>query len=152
MFVRLVVIDTACDQEYMLRYVPCCGGYTHFHLDGTFLGDDLLEQKVAQVPQVPGEDTDWTHWEGVRGLEDETDCRYFPFLHDEDVKDDTFGSAGRFHSRPFLAVILMGATGWASSEWLCGFDDLTDEGRALVESLRRLYPNCEFRLLTFLDT
>lgn len=137
-FVRLVVIDTEGDKEFMNRWVPCCGGHQSFHLDECFLGDDLLDRSY------PYKDASEEMWEERQARLDMCQKRYFPRLDHEEERD--------YSSRHFLCVMTIGATGWSSSKWVCTFDDLTPEGTALVESLRKLYKGCEIRLLTFLDT
>lgn len=121
--VRLVVLDTAGDEEYMHRYPPCCGGEVSFTRDECFLGDDLFNVSRDEAKFGACE------------------LRYFPDI-------DTEG----YQSREFLAVILLGATGWSSSEWACTYEDLTEAGKSLYGSIQGLYPGCELRLLTFLDT
>jgi hypothetical protein len=70
------------------------------------------------------------------------------------LNDNTssFAEANKYISRDFLCVMTIGATGWSSNEWVCTREDLTVEGEQLYSSLERLYPGCEIRLLTFLDT
>lgn len=134
-FVRLVVIDTKSDTEYMNRWQPCCGGNNHFYMDECFLGDDLLNHS-----------NDWHKREVLfRSCED----RYFPNLND---KTNPFAEADKYVSLDFLCVMTIGASGWSSNEWVCTREDLTVEGEQLYSSLERLYPGCEIRLLTFLDT
>lgn len=153
-FVRLVVLDTKGDDEYMHRYVPCCGGYVSFGMDETFLGDDTFDEKVKALGPEPAWDNrpeasnqKWRRFNNrVEKLSRETEERYFPRINDEnrDLPD-------LYESRPFLAVFLLGATGWSGS-WRCQFKDLTREGKALYRMVGKLYPGCELRLLTFLDT
>jgi len=134
-FVRLVVIDTPGRENYDNRYVPCCGGDTHFLMDESFLGDDLSSD---------GSD--------MKEVED----KYFPFLND-DTKEFFNDSDGKDRYRKYLSldiltVVLMGATGWSSHEWRCTYSDLTEHGKRLYEMLQNTYPKCELRLLTFKDT
>ena len=139
-FVRLVVIDTEGDKEFMNRWIPCCGGYQSFHMDECFLGDDLTDRTY------PGEDAPSEQWVERDARLNACEQRYFPRLNNENEEERDYSS------RYFLCVMTIGATGWSSSKWVCTFDDLTPEGTALVESLRKLYEGCEIRLLTFLDT
>ena len=140
-FVRLVVIDTEGDKEFMNRWIPCCGGFNEFFLDECFLGDDLQDRTY------PTEDAPSEMWQEREDRLAKCTERYFPNLKSVD-SDDTLSCI----SLGFLCVMTIGATGWSSSKWVCTFDDLTPEGTALVESLRKLYEGCEIRLLTFLDT
>lgn len=133
--VRLVVLDTAGDKEYMHRYPPCCGGYVSFTRDECFLGDDLLGVSREGSTQYGEAEVRFRACE----------LRYFPDIDNEE-------SPGQYTSREFLAVLLLGATGWSSSDWACTYNDLTEDGKALYDSIRALYPGCELRLLTFIDT
>ena len=54
-------------------------------------------------------------------------------------------------STALLADVLMGSTGW-SGDFICTYQDLTDEGKKIYESLKCLYPHAEFHLVTFIDT
>ena len=143
-FVRLVVMDTVGATGYSKAFLPCCGGYNQFSMDECFLGDDLLDRSY------PADDASCESWSERDAMLAKCTERYFPNLDCEDKESPVYHR--RYLSDGFLWVMTLGATGWSSGEWLCTFDDLTPEGTALVESLRRLYPGCEVRLLTFLDT
>jgi hypothetical protein len=153
-FVRLVVIDTEDDKEYMRRFVPCCGGYVSFMMDESFLGDDLTDEKVSKLGPEPKWDdeakTQNQKWYRFQKKENQIrvndEMRYFPRIQGKDQEDPY-----RYNSREFLAVFLLGATGWSAS-WRCRYEDLTREGKAFYDSVQRLYPGCELRLLSFLDT
>jgi len=161
LLVRLVVLDTKGDEEYMDRFVPCCGGYQSFMLDECFIGDDLFEP----LPLESGlEGEEWlSAYEKVMGHQLKMEARYFPYLNDEDLLkahiEDSEGESTRWQhpmeskytSRSFLAVMLLGATGW-SQQWTCKFEDLTAEGKDFYARVQALYPGCELRLLTFIDT
>jgi hypothetical protein len=136
-FVRLVVIDKKSDTEFMNRWQPCCGGNNHFFMDESFLGDDLFSRPNNH---------DWKEHDRLFRL---CEDRYFPNLNDE---TNPFAEENKFVSRDFLCVMTIGASGWSSSDWVCTREDLTVEGEQLYSSLERLYPDCEIRLLTFLDT
>lgn len=77
---------------------------------------------------------------------------HFPFLDRDNV------GVEQIMSRDYMAVIVIGSTGWSgfSDEtgryWNCSFSDLTDDGKAFYGQLQRLYPNCQVHFLTFLDT
>lgn len=153
-FVRLVVIDTNGDMEHMGRFVPCIGGYSSFHLDGCFLGDDMTDEKVKALGPSPswdiesgyGMDVFNVYAEKVRKISLETEDRYFPNINTSDSN-----SKGQYISRDFLAALVLGATGW-SGHFRATYKDLTDEGKDLYNSIQKLYPGCELRLLSFLDT
>jgi hypothetical protein len=135
-FVRLIVIDKKGDAEYMNRWQPCCGGDSYFFMDECFLGDDLFSRPNNN------------DWEEHNRLMRTCENRYFPNLNSE----EPFAEQNKYTSRHFLCVMTIGASGWSSSKWVCTRSDLTPEGQFLIASLERLYPDCEIRLLTFLDT
>lgn len=153
-FVRLVVIDTEGDRHYMRKWVPCCGGYVQFTMDETFLGDDLVDAEVDKLGPTPKWDpkTDkgWGAYKRFSAKVDKlyakTEAKYFPNIHSPDPECEY-----RYLSDGFLAVMTIGATGW-SGHWRCTFKDLTADGKRLYRTFQKLYPGCEIRLLTFLDT
>lgn len=53
-----------------------------------------------------------------------------------------------------LCVMTLGSTGWSDGEWICRYEDLTQEGKALYDLVRKLYdkPGCQLILQTYLDT
>lgn len=137
-FVRLVVIDTRSIDNYHERIIPCCGGYQSFVYDEMFVGDDTINNCDDHEQSKTAE------------------RRHFPNLS---YRSDALHSADsphgveRYLSANYLCVITVGATGWSpSSPWVCTVDDLTENGIKLYKSIQALYPNCELRLLTFLDT
>lgn len=142
-FVRLVVIDPRVQSAFEEKYMPCCGGDQNIFLDESFLGDDLFDNTY------PSDDNDLS-WKDRDRRYSEVEARYFPNL--KNLDENTYRDAYRFVSIPFLCAMTIGATGWSSGEWVCTRNDLTPEGLALVDMLEKLYPNCEIRLLTFLDT
>ena len=157
MFVRLVVVppevdfptiegdaeDTEAEVEYYKQKpVVCCGGVVHFHYDECFVATDEAdcvpwwEQTVEQTVAGAYE-------------RDKVELRHFPNLEDEHYKDSY--SAERYLSTSYLAVVLMGSTGW-NGRFRCTYVDLTDEGKALYDSMEKLYPNSQLVLQTWLDT
>lgn len=138
MFVRLVVLDTPGDKNFDNKYIPCCGGYQQFHLDECFIGDDLLPAKLAKLPRNTNGKNFAKWYAKYTELHETTERRYFD--------KETFVSSS------VLCVLTIGASGWSNSAFCCTFNDLNREGKALYRSLQKLYPKCEIRLLTFLDT
>jgi hypothetical protein len=157
MFVRLVVVppeydyplleddedDTEAEIEYLKQKpVVCCGGLIQFHADECFYATDeadctpwweeSLEQTVANAYG-----------------RDKVELRHFPNLEDKQYQYSY--SADRYLSRLYLAVILMGSTGW-NGRFRCTYDDLTDDGKALYDSVKKLHPTSTLVLQTWLDT
>jgi hypothetical protein len=156
--VRLVVLDTIADLGGTEQFIPCCGGMSLFYYDECFLGDDLPEEQYDAGPE-PDYDADpavWlarytklsAHEDRIRRTRNE---RYFPSLNDN-VKPGDVHYEHKYQSIAVLASILLGATGWSSGTWKCSYNDLTEDGRAYYDLTQKLYPGCELRLLTFLDT
>ena len=127
MFVRLMVIDGRNHKEEHC-WMECCGGTVEVQLDET--------------PQVP----------------DALMQRLWPGMFDGMGRHRTEPTPKNYNSVPCLATLVIGSTGWAgwseekNTYWTCTEDDLTEEGKALVASLRRLYPGHELVLTTWLDT
>ena len=140
-FVRLVVLDV---EDYADKWMPCSGGYQYFHYDECFLGDDLY----TPTPPPPKGSKLKVLMKYYQDLDEERrarDEKYYPDLYNE-------GKTGQWQSVRVLAAMTIGATGWSSGEWRCTYEDLTDEGKAICDSMQRLYPGREVRLLTYLDT
>ena len=137
-FVRLVVLDVADLTE---KWMPCSGGYQRFYYDECFLGDDLY------VPTSPPENESPEELQQYFARRDEDrlkrDLKYYPYID---------SGAREWESTWVLAALTIGATGWSSGEWRCTYEDLTPEGKAIYDSMQRLYPGREVRLLTYLDT
>ena len=137
-FVRLVVLDVAESDE---KWMPCCGGYQRFYYDECFLGDDLY------VPTPPPENESPEELQQYFARRDEDrlkrELKYYPYID---------SGAREWESTWVLAALTIGATGWSSGEWRCTYEDLTDEGKAIYDSMQNLYPGREVRLLTYLDT
>lgn len=139
MFVRLVVIDR---EDFNDRWPPCCGGYISFHMDESYVGDDS-DQVEPELSDIPKDCT--------------AEYLYpFPDLTNPELKgpDEHL----KYMSISYLAVINMGATGWShdwaetGKPWLCTYNDLTADGKALYDQIQKLYPGLELRLQTWLDT
>lgn len=145
MVVKLVVCDIrAFDDQFAL----CSGASVTDVLSESFVGDDRRPcqqppQNYDSIEAVHAEQHAVAQWESY----------HFPNLADDAVQ-----GVERYVSRGYLAVLVLGTTGWSGwSEaegrcWQCRFTDLTDEGKALYRQIEALYAGCELHLLTFLDT
>ena len=150
MFVKLVVCD---NRNFDNRFGICCG---------VNVWDQITEQLIADDRRPMPEDCfGLEHYaneeEFVRAYDDEVRKKreweeyHFPYINEKHPTDRSYTS------RPYLASIVMGSTGWSGYRdgvglWHCGYNDLTEEGRALYDNIARLYPSCNLHLLTFLDT
>ena len=63
-----------------------------------------------------------------------------------------FRDEAREQSVPLLASIVLGSTGWSHSSFICTYDHLTPEGKAIYDAMQKLYPKAELHLMTFVDT
>ena len=156
-FVRLVVVppevelpsDSAPEDsaEYVKYHtdkpVVCCGGVIDFHYDECFIAtdeDDCIPWWKQTVEQTVAGAT----------ARDGFEVRHFPDINGPTPTTE-HGWANKYRSTSYLAVILMGSTGW-NGRFHCTYADLTDEGKALYDSVQKLYPNSQLVLQTWLDT
>lgn len=143
--VKLVVCD---DREDEVHFGVCCGAFTVDVLSESLLADD-------QRPRPPTRDRyDTIQAVQAEQLENQAWAEFhFPRLHDEAAS-----GIDSCISRPYLASIVLGSTGWSGYHleddryWSCTFDDLSEAGKALYRQIQALYPGCTLHLLTFLDT
>lgn len=149
MVVKLVVCDT---DDISNGFAQCCGGAVFDMLCEVMVGDDQLPCPPATALAVAEED--------AQALSDAFDqdeaslaqwkARHFP-------NEGTDEGSLQYLSRDYLAVIVLGTTGWSGCHaiegyWTCKRSDLTPEGLALYDQLQALYPAGRLHLLTFLDT
>ncbi len=139
MLVKLWVIDR---QEFDDAYGMCCGVAVWDKCSETFLGTDkesfpsdthIFDPETQHSPekfnQLLNQHTEETNaWKN----------RFFTGAHHED-------------SVPLMASIVMGSTGW-SGDFICKYEDLTSDGKAIYDNMAKLYPKAELHLMTFLDT
>lgn len=147
MVVKLVVIDVRAHDDPH-RFEKCCGGYVRDILSESFVGDDqfpfpTFTEQADQPADLENEQARLKAW----------DARHFPRINEEMVV-----GVDRFISREYLAVLVIGTTGWSGFNdgtgryFECVFNSLTDEGQLLYRQIAALYPGARLHLLTFLDT
>lgn len=144
LFVRLVVEDP----NY--SFMVCSGGYNPINMDESFIGDDQLcvcefcrtgEYTMTCRDCVKFSDT-FPNWDLPQDKEEQSD--YLKSI--------------RYYSIPYIAVVTLGSTGWSgydnegSGMWICTYEDLTDSGKALYDSMALAYPDSKLVLQTWLDT
>lgn len=139
MFVQLVVLPNG-------NWAHCCGAnsvgvvYTE-----CLQGDD--KQPNSDMFIQPRENAGGRRIQTFP-MEDEL----FPLMREENVADRDY------HSSPMYAAITLGTTGWSGWDkakgeyWRCTRNDLTEEGKRLYALVGQLYPDCDIRILTWLDT
>lgn len=132
MFVKLVV----CDNQEEHGFAVCSGVSVNDLLLEVFAGDDRHNPEKDPNSTMGGE------------------TYHYPRADDPDTRE----MLQRQLSRPYLAAIVLGSTGWSGwnedlgEYWHCTFDDLNPVGQALYRQIESLYPGCDLHLLTFLDT
>lgn len=150
MFVKLVVCD---DREFDERFGVCCGVNVWDQVTEQLIADDrrpMLEDCGGLEQYTSEEEFIQAHEEGVRKIR-EWEQYHFPYINEKHPTDRSYTS------RAYLASIIMGSTGWSGYRdgvglWHCTYNDLTEEGKTLYNSLQTLYSGCVLHLLTFLDT
>lgn len=145
MFVKLVVLaknDFETEQ--------CCGCGVYDFLQESFVGSD---HPLIENPHLI--ESDQERYEAF----DKNKKQYFPNCHDFEEKEYRQKKLAFLNIMcPALSVTVIGSTGWSGwheeegKYWHCTYDDLTEDGKNLFESIRKLYPNNPIHLLTFLDT
>lgn len=152
MFVKLVVCD---NRKYNDKFGICCGVNVFDQVTEQLIADD----RRPQPKDCDGLEQYTSEAEFVRAFEEEQRKKreweeyHFPFINEKHPSDRSSTS------RPYLASIILGSTGWSGFSysdgvglWHCTYSDLTSEGKDLYDSLKSLYPGCTLHLLTFLDT
>ncbi len=151
MVVKLVVVERAEEDKTLdgNGFGVCSGAYVNDMLTENFIGDDRRPKPDAQerddsYEAVLQEEEDRGNWMAY----------HYPRMNDDSIKH---GDEAKYLSRPYLAALVLGSTGWSGSNedhdyWICRHEDLTQAGKALYAQLQALYPTGELHLLTFLDT
>lgn len=151
MLVKLYVINDKWDDindkwDDPDSFEICCGAVVTDALNASMIGSDRIT--LPQFPDNPDSCAIDQYLKEEYSLHEQ----YYPNINNENVKDSS-----RFLSIPLLAAIVLGNTGWSGwnskSYWKCSYDDLTDDGKALYNSIQTLYgKHASLHLLTFLDT
>lgn len=145
MFVRLVVMsNTPSLQDYLY----CRGGKNHVIMDESFIGTDELRTNNLDCQK------DGSAWYAARDNEYDN---HFPKARCLGKSEQGRGTVLNTISIPYLAVTTLGSTGWSGFSqsqgyWLCQYEDLTPEGKALYDSFKTGYPGTKVVLQTWLDT
>jgi len=140
MFVKLVAVENH-DIDSPDHFAKCCGANVYDVLQEPLVGDDKTES-LNELNYVRPEDIT-AGLRARRALQEQ----HFPEVIDHQ----------RRLSRPYLASIVLGSTGWSGihresgEKWHCTVDNLTPEGKQLYDQVSSLYPKADIHLLTFLD-
>lgn len=161
MSVFLVVLDEGD--------VPCCVPQAHMMMGESYLRDDLRVPPKGYTQEELDEAE--KRKEVGKLLDDEQKARdeyeefHYPQLNKRDKERANKKILSKcsehiyqkYMSRPYAAAVRMGATGWSGytdkeGYWHCTYNDLTAEGKALYDNLKKLYPDSTLLLQTWLDT
>ena len=168
MYVRLYVMDT--DDGIG----ECCGTNTFEEFQDVFVGADIT--KAAQIAAEAVISEQW-FVEDDQSIENKpyAECSVEESAEMNNVFEDrfkmeetlsrdakhaacTFDEDGYQTSHALVANILMGSTGWSGSNktgeiyFICEYQDLTSDGKAVYDMMQKAYPTCKLALMTFLDT
>jgi hypothetical protein len=150
MLVKLVVCD---NRDFDTQFGVCCGATVFDILSETFVGDDKCSQPKAPIVDESDPEALLAALTAEQNAQEEWAARHYPRHAYASVQ-----GFERYTSRPYVAAMVIGSTGGSGSRvedhetWVCTFEDLTDEGKALYRQLQKLYLGCDIHLLTFLDT
>ncbi len=168
MYVRLYVMDT--DDGIG----ECCGTNIFEEFQGVFVGSDIT--KAAQIAAEAVISERWFVEDASieakpyadRSVEElaEMSKAYEDLFEMEktllrDANRDvvhTCDEHGYLTSHALVANILMGSTGWSGSNkpgetyFICEYQDLTSDGKAVYDMMQKAYPTCKLALMTRLDT
>ena len=169
MYVRLYVMDT--DDGIG----ECCGTNTFEEFQDVFVGADIT--KAAQIAAEAVVREQWFVEDdpsienkpyadrSVEELAEMNKVFEDRFKMEETLSRDakravvrTCDEHGYQTSHALVANILMGSTGWSGSNkageiyFICEYQDLTSDGKAVYDMMQKAYPTCKLALMTFLDT
>ncbi|ELG7184131.1 TPA: hypothetical protein ACP3ZG_000540 [Pseudomonas aeruginosa] len=150
MLVKLVVCD---NRDFDTQLGVCCGANVFDVMSETFVGDDKCPQPLSPIVDESDPEALLAALAAEQKAQGEWVSRHYPRYADASVQ-----GIEQYTSRPYVAAMVIGSTGWSGSRvedhqtWVCTFEDLTEEGKALYRQLQKLYQGCDIHLLTFLDT
>ena len=150
MFVRLVVIPNNDDEN---EFMQCCGGYQVVLFDETLIEDD----ETCKIPEPEEPDYDNASREELVDYITATTQRmnlvydkHFPRWNEQSFDDFKID---KYMSIEYLAIITIGSTGWSNADWVCTYEDLTEDGKKLYNMISKLYEGTgKVCLQTWLDT
>lgn len=145
MFVKLVVCD---DREFDEQFGICCGVHVHDLLSEQLINDDQRPYRARPVIDL---DESVTIQQMNEAVQYDKLWEEYHYPHANHFKKP------EYHSRAYLCSMVLGSTGWSGHNddiglWHCTYDDLTEDGKSLYNTIQQLYPGCKLHLLTFLDT
>ena len=150
MYVQLVAIEkrSTIENWWEDMFVVCWGGgNTSLEYQEGMAGTDTL--KDEWVPYYPQLDAEWEEMVADKAFATKY---FFPNFYDKSKPRNE-----RERSVPVLASTVLGSSGgtWCKGErdyFRCTYNDLTDEGKVLYDSFKKLYgEKAELHLITWMD-
>lgn len=150
MYVQLVAIENKSEKENWWEdmFVVCWGGSnTSLEYQEGIAGTDTLVDGF--VPYYIELDDVYEEMVADTAFATKT---FFPNFYDKEK-----GKGERERSVPLLASVVLGSTGatWCKGDrdyFRCTYNDLTDEGKAIYDSLKKLYGDkATLHLITWID-
>jgi hypothetical protein len=140
-YIRLGVREKK-ETDYNDLWLVCCGGYNNFYMDGSYQGNNIRGSFEADYN---------INWDSLQTIFEQ---EIFPF-YGGSKEERSFEE--EYVSPNWLSITTIGSTGWTGtredgSDWICGYNDLTEEGKQFYDILKRTYPDSEILLMTFIDT
>ena len=146
---HIVKMDTGKTFVYIVAFDPQDMGDTpyelsniHLFMPGSFVGDDMMQR-----PQVKSMKMSIDELIEDQKSNDEYDSMYFPSFSKEGVE--------KIMSISMMSCVCIGWSEYTYELknnigfWFASFRDLTNEGRKLYYSMKKLHNTKEVRILTF---
>ena len=145
MFVRLAVLVPKNRGDWL----HCCGGSDSIRRTECLLGSETDGAGETEKLLFPLANARWE-----RNRKRMEQAR----LEGRDDPEEEEATLEEEYSAELLAAITLGSTGWIGwhvereEYWRCRREDLSNDGRRLVELIEALYPGCTTVITTWLDT
>lgn len=139
-----------CVEEEHFSCGKCCGYNTVYaKMSEVLIGteEERSEDNFDEIETGKVNPVDWVQRFELKE-------KLFPMTANESEEEC---ETCRYLSSGLLACVTMGSTGWSGSDkdheyWRCRYEDLSESGRLVYESLKKAYPKARLLLLTWLDT
>lgn len=151
MQVVLVALDKYEEEVSTETWEICFGPSIYMNMSEAFVGDDKRERYSIVDSNLETIEEFFEEMNKVVAYDE----YHFPYINESDLDD----WQTKYGSVPYHTAIRMGTTGWSGWNeeekhyWKCTYDDLTEDGKALYDMIKKLYgETCVLYLQTWLDT
>ena len=141
-----ILVEPKDGENLLIR----CGGWNYVQYEEVFAGDDTDRPCGCYYCAGTQRKADQVEWQPCQ-----REASAFPFKHaDRDSRQYKY----RHQSAPYLAVLTIGSTKWVGyrkdnhAPFVCHYEHLTANGKALYDALQNAYPDRRLTLQTWLDT